>query len=137
MTDKEVVQKAIEKIAIETTIHGIDSTIIGGEEFVVINGMGDRNDRIDSFFRDMIDYDAENEWWDRWKVMGVVLSHDFAKAFWGEEFYAKLCANCDVYTTGLNKWQYHLQQMVLCDNPIDYLRKFILHLNKTRDGENL
>lgn len=43
--------------------------------------------------------------------------HDFAKAFWGEE---RLSLG---HTTPA--WKTHLQQMVMEENPIDYLRKFI------------
>lgn len=37
-----------------------------------------------------------------------IFSHNFAKAFWGEK-----------------DWQYHLQQMVLEEEPLNYLKKFL------------
>lgn len=49
----------------------------------------------------------------------IIFSHDFAKAFWGEEMLLKFNTEHPV------AWQYHLQQMVLCDAPISYLKKFI------------
>ena len=57
----------------------------------------------------------------------IIFSHDFAKAFWGEIL-------IDVTNTNpigeedlayLPRWQYHLQQMVLEENPLQYLRKFL------------
>jgi hypothetical protein len=48
----------------------------------------------------------------------VIFSHSFAKAIWGEEkiydgeFFGKA-------------WEYHLQQMVLEENPLKYLEKFL------------
>lgn len=78
--------------------------------------------------------------------------HDFAKAFWGEDtlehgwtIHSPLKQGDVVTYVGnhalnyrdaadptvgfapneLPAWQYHLQQMVLEENPIDYLRKFI------------
>jgi len=57
----------------------------------------------------------------------VIFSHDFAKAFWGEEDCGfSGCPFCEYpgYYEIAN-WQYHLQQMVLEEDPIDYLSKFI------------
>lgn len=77
----------------------------------------------------------------------VILSHSFAKAFWGEE---DICIGCETPTEqcfddghckicdagaswdddpgdmdDLPAWKYHLQQMVLAEDPIKYLEKFI------------
>jgi len=65
-------------------------------------------------------------------IYNVIFSHNFAKAFWGEEKiepYEKY----DPYTGGICpqpnkfcfKWQYHLQQMVLEEDPIKYLEQFL------------
>lgn len=78
-----------------------------------------------------------------------LFSHDFAKAFWGNQL---LCYDCGepvktpilltannaqvVIGTGQcscsrqfenneEAWEYHLQQMVLEDDPISYLKKFL------------
>jgi len=52
-------------------------------------------------------------------VYAVIFSHKFAKAFWGEEevnvYFAKF----------IPAWQYHLQQMVLKENPLSYIEKFL------------
>ena len=52
----------------------------------------------------------------------IIFSHPFARAFWGEE----------AFTEGLRvdeptpiAWQYHLQQMVLEEEPLQYLKKFL------------
>ena len=57
-----------------------------------------------------------------------IFDHDFAKEFWGED---KQC-NVKEYFEGEDKvsyelyeWQYHLQQMVLEENPILYLEQFL------------
>jgi hypothetical protein len=60
---------------------------------------------------------------------GIALSHDFAKAFWGEGYDDEITEIVQ-YPMGSEemyviKWMYHLQQMVLEENPINYLRKFI------------
>jgi hypothetical protein len=41
-------------------------------------------------------------------VEHIIFSHDFAKAFWRDD------------------WKYHLQKMVLSEDPIHYLSKFIV-----------
>ena len=68
-----------------------------------------------------------------------IFSHDFAKAFWGEEtksFRAgsanlglPFCNDCGNKNRHIeiqtNCWKYHLQQMVLEKNPIKYLEQFL------------
>ena len=52
-----------------------------------------------------------------------IFSHEFAKAFWGQQVLS--------YDHDWDKspaqvvWKYHLQQMVLEENPINYLKNFI------------
>jgi hypothetical protein len=72
---------------------------------------------------------------------GWIMSHDFAKAFFKEEK-VKVFVPAQTYTTYKSKvrimrgshyvtrvkgrsWQYHLQQMVIYENPIEYLWKFL------------
>lgn len=50
------------------------------------------------------------------RFYGYILSHDFAKALWGEELHY-FSDDCDP----LPLFKYHLQQMVIADNPIEYL----------------
>ena len=49
----------------------------------------------------------------------LIFSHDFAKAFFGKttEWVAE--------TGKVERWQIHLQQMVIADDPIKYLERFI------------
>ncbi len=46
----------------------------------------------------------------------LIFSHDFAIAFWGEE--------TALIPRG-NAWQFHLQQMVLEEEPLKYLERFL------------
>lgn len=61
----------------------------------------------------------------------MLFSHEFAKAFWGDDIMTieKVNVGDIVLQAGheLNfvVWQYHLQQMVLEENPIQYLKQFI------------
>ena len=66
---------------------------------------------------------------------GLIFSHDFAKAFWGikiDEHILKKAIKSDVGRVSggtnylkLENWQYHLQQMVLEEEPLNYLEKFL------------
>lgn len=55
-----------------------------------------------------------------------IFTHDFAKAFWkpkkGEDEIVEIPGVTRSYF--IPRWQYHLQQMVLQENPIKYLEKF-------------
>ncbi len=62
----------------------------------------------------------------RWMVQNrayfvVIFSHDFAKAFWGEE------KTTDIFGVSILNpvWQEHLVNMVLEENPIKYLEQFL------------
>jgi hypothetical protein len=117
MTDKEVLQKAIE-MAIE---NGYDKELKFVADFK-------ENNPFVIVFR----LDRETDPTD---LNTVIFSHDFAKAFWGEGFDPEITEyveypNGAVEQEGVISWVYHLQQMVLEENPIDYLRKFV------SNGEN-
>lgn len=48
----------------------------------------------------------------------LIFSHSFAKAFWGEE-------TITYFEDSPKCWQYHLQQMVLEEEPLKYIEKFL------------
>jgi len=71
----------------------------------------------------------------------LIFDHKFAKAFFGEEEICMYCGekyevnydicqneNCMLggyYSNSIEKWQYHLQQMVIKKEPLKYLEKFL------------
>lgn len=63
----------------------------------------------------------------------IIFSHDFAKALWGERINSPtIIDHEDGYPpiTYMNYdphsgWQYHLQQMVLEEKPLQYLERFV------------
>lgn len=59
----------------------------------------------------------------RVSVSSVIFSHDFAKAFWGEE--SVVVPKNFMEAKSVKSWQYHLQQMVLEENPVKYLEQFL------------
>ena len=60
-------------------------------------------------------------------LRGFILSHQFAKAFFGRK--ENPIVDYDLSGEPIQymgwEWQYHLQQMVLSNDPINYLRRFI------------
>ncbi|MEA3430168.1 MAG: hypothetical protein U9R08_02765 [Nanoarchaeota archaeon] len=63
----------------------------------------------------------------------IIFSHDFAKAFWKKtqtepkflDLQNWMLSDEEVPTYCGEIWQYHLQEMVLCEDPIKYLEQFI------------
>ena len=49
-------------------------------------------------------------------VEKLIFNHDFAKALWGGA-----TNEAAAFKDSLDEWQYHLQQMVISDDPIKYL----------------
>jgi hypothetical protein len=116
MTDKEVLQKAIE-IAID-------------------NGLKTKDVNYYTFNRmvgDVMFDDVRKDSWamlDTYDCYNLLFSHDFAKAFFTGLKPKPLTGQ--VYDNSYyHDVELHLMQMVICDNPIDYLRKFIDNTEKT------
>ena len=76
--------------------------------------------------------------WYPQEVTHTIFSHDFAKAFWGEEpehfdvtlknprdFNPEKGMKFDEVMVTQPNWQYNLQQMVLEKEPLKYLEKFL------------
>jgi len=111
MGDRDILIKAID-IAIE---NGWRKGYINEEEFDIV-ARGNGAIQLDNPGCILEDYQS------------VIFSHSFAKAFWssischheGEAYrHSPPCKN------GQWGWQYHLQQMVLEENHINYLKQFI------------
>lgn len=106
MKDEQILKKAIEK-AVKNGWKGGKGYL----ELMKVNAMG-------------VDTGSS--------VNDVIFSHSFAKAFWGEEL-----ANCDKCGAGnvricncidagvVHRWKYNLQQMVLAEQPLKYIAKFL------------
>lgn len=69
------------------------------------------------------------------EIFLIIFSHNFAKAFWGEEL-GHICCCDDIscegwiksqksYQNYLLRWQYHLSRMVLEEKPLSYIKKFL------------
>ncbi len=119
MTNKEILQKAIEKVK-------ENSSISDGE-------------------LNLMSVASEIDFWNN-KYHTLIFSHDFAKAFWGKD--KCICSSGtsipltykEIYNDDfreeiyplVNKlddmvymWEFHLQQMILEKEPLRYLEKFL------------
>ena len=72
-------------------------------------------------------------WLDSNEFHCLIFLQSFAKAYWGEEKY-KGCCECNLEypprhyyrdEESLKTYQYHLQQMVLAEDKLKYLEKFL------------
>ena len=58
---------------------------------------------------------------DMYAVAGLLFSHDFAKAIWGEWKNDEQAWDEDCYSPmNISRWQHHLQQAVISDDPLEY-----------------
>lgn len=68
---------------------------------------------------------ADNVPRESWETSGnyrdLIFSHEFARAFFGTQ---KIKKHIGGWIT-IESWKYHIQQMVLENNPLTYLQKFL------------
>lgn len=55
----------------------------------------------------------------------TIFNHEFAKSLWREAWPGSEKTNLNYRGEPMKRWQYNLAQMVLADNPIDYLYKSV------------
>lgn len=84
-------------------------------------------------YRYILSYDPENDKFyadmlDLHKYFAIIFNHSFAKAFWGEcrnPDHGPLCITHMKDVRDCKSWEYHLQRMALCENPLEYLEYYI------------
>ena len=79
-----------------------------------------------------VEYDGKSVWINTGKknviavsvgeVFSLIFNHEFAKALWGERHNVNNNPREQIDNYG---WQYHLQQMVIADDPVKYLKENI------------
>lgn len=61
-----------------------------------------------------------------YSIQQIIFSHDFAKAFWGEDLVNNLGNKCDnLHSSSQSEWEFNLQEMVLKKEPLKYLEGFL------------
>lgn len=69
-----------------------------------------------------------SDWEDFLGVESVIFDHDFAKALWGdtpETYWNVYEGHGAAFQDSALNWEYHLQQMVISEDPIKYLKENI------------
>ncbi len=116
MTDKEILYKVIQKLKEDGTLP----------------------DSFNLFYRHgAFDTDIIKYWINNNLIESIIFSTEFAKAFWGKDkicFHCNgdskdwvegTCPECFLNPKYRSKWQYNLQQMVICEERLKYLEKFL------------
>ena len=126
MTNEQILHKAIKK-AIKSGFQELGGFFF--DDCKVIN-------------KDLVELTHNSRYSSGYKKLSVndiIFSHDFVKSFWGEKL---ISIHIDKYldpdglratigTAGtyikfiIPAWQYHLQQMVLEKEPLQYIKKFL------------
>ena len=107
--DKQILEKVIQK-----AIEGGWAVFV---EYKVTDGLGAWASVIPEKGKD---WQSKIVYWQPRE--SIIFNHEFAKALWGEAVFGTLAELAgDVPPNRLPHWQYHLQQMVIADDPIKYL----------------
>ena len=117
MTDKEILEKAIQKaIERQYDMGGLLAPMDPGS-YKVIAPFGGKH-----LVMELTNWqgDLRTE-----SVNAIIFDHQFTKALWGDDTETGYEHECDVCSCDtawyLPTWQYHLQQMVISEDPIKYL----------------
>jgi len=109
MTNEQILKKVIKK-AIENGWNII------GKKFEIDN----ENGFVVNWWVDKEQTQPRQTW-----IETIIFSHDFAKAFWGIWESQDGCRDKEELNSTNERWQYHLQQMVLEEERLKYLEKFL------------
>ena len=101
LSNQQILEKAIQK------------AIDGGWEAA---GLNTPYARKNYSIQDIVDHFTDEA--TEYSPADIIFNHQFAKAFFGEEPYYRF--DGDTLDTP-KQWQYHLQQMVIAEDPIKYL----------------
>lgn len=112
---KEILIKAIEK-AIENGWERMKTEYRGDVRWQVVGGFGGLEPTLFTWVPGFGEGEDQQRYYHsayQQRAREVIFDHSFAKALWGEA-----AAGMPLVAY---EWQYHLQQMVIAGNPINYL----------------
>lgn len=121
MTDTEILTKAIKK-AVKNGFPYKDGKPFGlwqNEPLSVTEGINSSPFKISKEYIIVVGLPGRYIALDGVNAESIIFRHDFAKAFWGKEK-LPMPGGYEMY-----EYEYHLQQMVLEQEPIKYLAKYL------------
>lgn len=109
MTNEQILKKAIKK----AELNGFDYCIRGNSIFEIAN----------RWHYDEFTGCLSKPGFNAYHINEIIFNHDFAKAFWGELEIPII----NKYNDREDEiaWKFQLQQMVLAEDPIKYLEKYV------------
>lgn len=111
MSNAKILEKAVNK----AMTNGWSLAKVFGNKNVQIT------ERFSDSFSDSYMLKGTDGWSSDMSLRDIIFNHGFAKSFWGSEM---MLPDLDP------AWKHHLQQMVLKENPITYLKKFLKEKEK-------
>lgn len=126
MNNHEILTKAILKATSNGWVNALQWNVRSESGFYTVQGwpyetaLEMQKQHEDSYLEASIDY--------KYPWQALIFSHDFAKAFWKNSPKYKVIIDIQKDDHAIYEyeyWQYHLQQMVLEEDPIKYLEKFL------------
>ena len=127
MKNEQILQKAIEKAikngyALKCKANYSDLFNYSDTRIKLVHAYQDKS--INTFVE--IESDPGGGWMEN--CYSIIFDINFAKAFWGEENLFSYTIPYGKYegdTEVMQAYEYHLQQMVLSEDPIKYLEKYL------------
>lgn len=122
MTNKEILERIIQK-AIGNGWAVFDHFDDGNSELWELAET--RNGFFLSLYTDLSEVREGRSVIAEYHAYEIIFNHDFARALWGEDIFIRPPEdfNNDSSRYTLPNWQYHLQQMVISEDPIKYLEE--------------
>lgn len=122
MTDQEILEKAIQK-----AIDGGWSYPFGANTYEIHKYVEARPEVLAFGLReDWQDDDDPGHLEGHWSIPELIFNHDFAKALWGEGIRKPEPGKVlMIGSRGNINWMFHLMQMVIAGNPLEYLGEHI------------
>jgi hypothetical protein len=133
MSEKEILEKAIQK-AIDGGLPMSCEKLKSFKYYEIETDGYTEDSSIYGYIKQVSSGEPRYEW-EWFSNEQLIFNHDFAKALWGDEekdCHCVVCGttwshllDCPYRSSGRNLWldayKYHLQQMVIADDPIKYL----------------
>lgn len=133
MTDKEVIIKVIDKVSTFTYKNGTNTLTVVNDNQIVVCGPTTKEKAIE-WALECIGWNEDLQFFES-TIYGFIFSRDFAEAFWIDEKPSEYPDRPSIPEYNYY-WEKHLMLMIIEQNPIDYLRRFVLDTSEDPNSKN-